>query len=34
MVVAECMILLVMYKGRKWREASVEREKQKQNAEQ
>ncbi|KAG1795336.1 MFS general substrate transporter [Suillus plorans] len=28
MVVVECMILLVLYKGRKWREASVEREKQ------
>ncbi|KAG1815121.1 MFS general substrate transporter [Suillus subaureus] len=29
MVVVECMILLVLYKGRSWREASVEREKQK-----
>ncbi|KAG2120071.1 MFS general substrate transporter [Suillus cothurnatus] len=29
MVVVECMILLVLYKGRNWREASVEREKQK-----
>ncbi|KAG1790586.1 MFS general substrate transporter [Suillus plorans] len=28
MVAVECMILLVLYKGRKWREASVEREKQ------
>ncbi|KAG1900320.1 MFS general substrate transporter [Suillus fuscotomentosus] len=28
MVVVECMLLLVLYKGRKWREASVEREKQ------
>ncbi|KAG2104397.1 MFS general substrate transporter [Suillus discolor] len=28
MVVIECMILLVLYKGRKWREASIEREKQ------
>ncbi|KAG2144555.1 vacuolar DHA amino acid exporter [Suillus clintonianus] len=28
MVFIECMILLVLYKGRKWREASVEREKQ------
>ncbi|KAG1900636.1 MFS general substrate transporter [Suillus fuscotomentosus] len=28
MVVVECMILLVLYKGRSWREASVEREKQ------
>ncbi|KAG2055451.1 MFS general substrate transporter [Suillus hirtellus] len=28
MVVVECMILLVLYKGRNWREASVEREKQ------
>ncbi|KAG1859148.1 vacuolar DHA amino acid exporter [Suillus tomentosus] len=27
-VAIECMILLVLYKGRKWREASVEREKQ------
>ncbi|KAG1729679.1 MFS general substrate transporter [Suillus lakei] len=33
LVVAECMILLVTYKGKKWREASVEREKQKLNAE-
>ncbi|KAG2145187.1 MFS general substrate transporter [Suillus clintonianus] len=31
-VVIECMILLVLYKGRKWREASVEREKQKLDA--
>ncbi|KAG1815133.1 MFS general substrate transporter [Suillus subaureus] len=31
-VVAECMILLVLYKGRNWREASVEREKQKLDA--
>ncbi|KAG2120059.1 hypothetical protein BD769DRAFT_1480814, partial [Suillus cothurnatus] len=29
MVIVECMILLVLYKGRSWREASVEREKQK-----
>ncbi|KAJ8597215.1 vacuolar DHA amino acid exporter [Rhizopogon salebrosus TDB-379] len=28
-VVTECLILLVLYKGRKWREASVEQEKQK-----
>jgi hypothetical protein len=32
MVVAECMILLVLYKGRKWREGSVEQEKQKLDA--
>ncbi|KAG0704805.1 vacuolar DHA amino acid exporter [Suillus ampliporus] len=32
MIVTECLILLVLYKGRKWREASVEREKQKQDA--
>ncbi|KAG1731690.1 MFS general substrate transporter [Suillus lakei] len=32
MVAIECMILLVLYKGRKWREASVEREKQKLDA--
>ncbi|KAG1841797.1 vacuolar DHA amino acid exporter, partial [Suillus subalutaceus] len=31
-IVAECMILLVLYKGRNWREASVEREKQKLDA--
>ncbi|KAG2352994.1 MFS general substrate transporter [Suillus spraguei] len=31
-IVAECMILLVLYKGRDWREASVEQEKQKLNA--
>ncbi|KAG0704816.1 vacuolar DHA amino acid exporter [Suillus ampliporus] len=31
-IVAECLILLVLYKGRKWREASVEREKQKLDA--
>ncbi|KAG1821347.1 major facilitator superfamily domain-containing protein [Suillus variegatus] len=29
LVIADCIILLVLYKGRKWREASVEREKQK-----
>ncbi|KAG2060689.1 MFS general substrate transporter [Suillus hirtellus] len=29
LVIANCIILLVLYKGRKWREASVEREKQK-----
>ncbi|KAG1869008.1 MFS general substrate transporter [Suillus subalutaceus] len=29
LVIADCLILLVLYKGRKWREASVEREKQK-----
>ncbi|KAG1879247.1 vacuolar DHA amino acid exporter [Suillus subluteus] len=29
LVIANCLILLVLYKGRKWREASVEREKQK-----
>lgn len=29
MVVTECVILMVLYKGRKWREASAEREKQK-----
>jgi MFS family permease len=27
MVIIECMILLVLYKGRSWREASIEREK-------
>jgi len=32
MVVAEGMILLVLYKGRKWREANVEQEKQKMDA--
>ncbi|KAG2351278.1 hypothetical protein BDR07DRAFT_1320497 [Suillus spraguei] len=32
-IVAECMILLVLYKGRDWREASVERERQKLDAE-
>ncbi|KAG1836290.1 MFS general substrate transporter [Suillus subalutaceus] len=32
MVVVQCMILLVLYKGRNWREASVEREKQKLDA--
>ncbi|KAG1742537.1 MFS general substrate transporter [Suillus lakei] len=32
MIVVECMILLVLYKGRKWREASVEQEKQKLDA--
>ncbi|KAG1887567.1 MFS general substrate transporter [Suillus subluteus] len=32
MVVIECIILLVLYKGRDWREASVEREKQKLDA--
>ncbi|KAG1751031.1 vacuolar DHA amino acid exporter [Suillus lakei] len=32
MVVAECLILLVLYRGRKWREASAEREKQKLDA--
>ncbi|KAG1884448.1 MFS general substrate transporter [Suillus subluteus] len=32
MVVVQCMILLVLYKGRSWREASVEREKQKLDA--
>jgi len=29
MVVTECMILVVLYKGRTWREASIEQEKQK-----
>ncbi|KAG2127146.1 MFS general substrate transporter [Suillus bovinus] len=29
MVIVDCIILLVLYKGRKWREASVERENQK-----
>ncbi|KAG1803465.1 MFS general substrate transporter [Suillus subaureus] len=29
MVVVQCMILLVLYKGRRWREASVEREERK-----
>ncbi|KAG2089038.1 major facilitator superfamily domain-containing protein [Suillus discolor] len=29
LVIADCIILLVLYKGREWREASVEREKQK-----
>jgi hypothetical protein len=28
-IITECIILLVLYKGRKWREASDEREKQK-----
>jgi hypothetical protein len=32
MVIIECMILLVLYKGRNWREASVEWEKQKLDA--
>ncbi|KAG1763051.1 MFS general substrate transporter [Suillus occidentalis] len=30
-IITECIILLVLYKGRKWREASDEREKQKQD---
>jgi hypothetical protein len=29
MVMVECMILLVLYKGRNWREVSIQREKQK-----
>jgi hypothetical protein len=32
MVITDCLILLVLYKGRKWREASAEREKQKLDA--
>ncbi|KAG0702538.1 vacuolar DHA amino acid exporter [Suillus ampliporus] len=32
MVVTECLILLVLYKGKKWREASIEQEKQKLDA--
>ncbi|KAG1723841.1 vacuolar DHA amino acid exporter [Suillus paluster] len=32
LVVTECLILLVLYKGRKWREASVEQQKQKLDA--
>ncbi|OJA21025.1 hypothetical protein AZE42_02330 [Rhizopogon vesiculosus] len=32
MIVAEGMVLLVLYKGRKWREIDVEREKQKMGA--
>lgn len=28
-VIVECMILLVLYKGRNWREVSIEREKRK-----
>jgi len=27
MIVIECLILLVLYKGKKWREASIEQEK-------
>ncbi|KAG2064490.1 MFS general substrate transporter [Suillus decipiens] len=30
LIITNCLILLVMYKGRKWREASAEREKEKQ----
>ncbi|KAG2034587.1 MFS general substrate transporter [Suillus americanus] len=33
LVIADCLILLVLHKGRKWREASAEREKQKLDAE-
>lgn len=29
LIITECIILVVLYKGRKWREASDEREKQK-----
>jgi hypothetical protein len=32
MVIAECMILVVLYKGRKWREAGIEQETQKLDA--